>query len=821
MESFIKFHYNDQPSQQRYILNTFKLFQEKATIPFIARYRRALTNNADANLLGIWFESYEVYEQVQDKKYKMIQELQKRDDKGNKSSSSFNGNASSSTKILTPQLKKSILNAWTTQILDDLWLPFRTTRCTKAEEATKFGLKPLAIKCFKQECDDFYINDAIKKLRLSVERDKAYEMIAHIVATKFNEMSNIRKELRSFVKRQGQFHVSLKKGSPGEKMDRGNSHKRKRGGDSHNHVCKNTNKHGIYDNYHNWKCLFENVKPHQLLAIERGVKEKVLSLTIHFEGGSRSNSHKRNNKKTLTVAERKNKMMRYLVSLIRKHANCSYQNHFKNNKCYAREKIIDAACEDAWKRLLRPSLIREVRKDLRAKAHKDAIKCFARNVKNLLMTKPYYGHTVLSIDPGYRAGCKCAVVNKQGVVLNTTTIWPKFQQRGYNNTNNKKSRLNPSSSSSISRDGNSNHNKSKSILLKLIQKHQVTLIALGNGTASRKVEQWLSANILNCRDAVPKELSYIVVDEAGASVYSTSKEAQSEFGNLDPLAIGSITLARRVQNPLSELVKVPPQSLGVGMYQHDLSPKDLEKHLDQVVSIVVSDVGIDVNNASISLLRRIAGLNRKTATAIFDYVRNVTKLKSRRDILNISGIGPKTYEQAVGFLKIYGGKCYLDETNIHPESYQLTYNICEMYNIQFGGKNSMAQASKILSSKSEIEKIKFKFKVQSEEEIRLILKTLGKPNADPRENKAQQVLRKGPKTVDSLEVHSVLTGTVKNVANFGAFVDIGVGVDGLLHNSKMSNNLKNTISVGDVLHVEILSVELGNRKKISLGSIDL
>ena len=368
------------------------------------------------------------------------------------------------------------------------------------------------------------------------------------------------------------------------------------------------------------------VKHHQLLAIERGVKEKALSLSIHFEGRS---SNKGNHKgKRMTVTERKVKMLRYLVSVLRNHARCPYQNNFKSKKCYRREKILDAACEDAWKRLLRPSLIREVRKEMRENAHKDAIRCFADNVRNLLMTKPYYGHKVLGIDPGYRAGCKIAVVNEQGVVLETTTIWPTLRGNVQ-----KRQRVDNSSKRPM--------NDSTGCVIRLIQRHKVTLVALGNGSAqSRSVEEWLSANIL-ASGKVDQSLSYIIVNEAGASVYSTSKEAQKEFGSLDPLAIGAIALARRVQNPLSELVKVPPQSLGVGMYQHDLSPKDLEKHLDNVVSIVVSDIGVDVNNASVSLLRRVSGLNRKTAGAIFEHVRKQKRISCRDDLWKLKALGKK------------------------------------------------------------------------------------------------------------------------------------------------------------------------------------
>ena len=835
MQSFIQFHYKENLGQRRYILNTFKLYQEKATIPFIARYRRALTNNADANLLTIWYESYELYEQVQDRKHKMIEELKRRDEGSNQSSSSTNNkysaSSSSRNKILTPQLKKDILDSWTIQALDDLWLPFRTTRCTKAEEATKLGLKPLAMKCFHQECDDMYINNLIKKLRLSLKPDKIHEMIAHIIAGQFNEMSNIRKELRAFVNRQGQFHVSLKKESSKSSSNNAfkSGNKRKRGGGN-----DSKKKLGVYDNYDNWKCLFKYVKHHQILAIERGVKEKILSLTIHFEGGSggvgsKNKGKNDNNRKKLNITERKNKMIRYLVSQMRNLARCPYQNHFKNNKCYIREKIIDAACEDAWKRLLRPSLIREVRKEMRDNAHKDAIRCFANNVKNLLMTKPYYGHTVLGIDPGYRAGCKCAVVNKQGVVLDTTTIWPRFQQRSRNNNNygnneKKKQRFNNNNNStSSSSSGNSSSNdNSERIVLQLIKKHQITLIALGNGTASREVEQWLSANILNRHN----DLSYVIVNEAGASVYSTSKEAQNEFGKLDPLAIGSIALARRVQNPLSELVKVPPQSLGVGMYQHDLSPKDLEKHLDQVVSIVVSDIGVDVNNASVSLLRRIAGLNRKTASAIFEYVRKNQKFKSRTDLLNVSGIGPKTYEQCIGFLKIFDGNNYLDATNIHPESYKLTENLCKLIGVDIlrstsnDVKKKKKKIKSILSSNHGIANILNRLPQHVDKETCIqILKTLEKPNYDPRENVRQQQLRQGPKTIESLKVKSTISGTVQNVAPFGAFVDIGIGISALLHNSKMSKEDKKNVGVGYVLEVEILSIDF-SRKRISVCSVN-
>ena len=307
------------------------------------------------------------------------------------------------------------------------------------------------------------------------------------------------------------------------------------------------------------------------------------------------------------------------------------------------------------------------------------------------------------------------------------------------------------------------------------------------------------------------------------SLWLFDKEAQEEFGRLDPLAIGAIALARRVQNPLSELVKVPPQSLGVGMYQHDLSPKDLEKHLDNVVSIVVSDIGVDVNNASMSLLRRVSGLNRKTACAIFEYVREQKGISCREDLLKIKGIGQKTYEQCAGFLKVYGGKNYLDETNIHPESYNLTENMCKMMNIPLvSPPNDLVGRRKkkiqyVLGSQKEIKRFQEKFG-SSKETFVQILKTLEKPNFDPRENIPGQQLRKGPQTLESLKVSSVVTGTIQNVAPFGAFVDIGVGTSALLHNSKTSAADKRRLGVGQSLELEILSIDT-RRRRISVGSL--
>jgi uncharacterized protein len=720
---------NNSQCSKTSILNAFKLFEEKCTIPFIARYRRAQTGNADSVTLTKWLEVYGSFEKLQDRKKKMMEELSKRNDGS-----------------LTQSLKQSILESSTLTDLEDIYLPYRRARCTKAETARKAGLEPLALQCFQQKCDDAEITNQIKKISRKIKKSEqdCLQMLTDLIAEKLSEDAAVRSDLRDFVLSQGMFKCSVKKST---KLDRDGPSSKKRkhqndgGGKRHGDAV------GTYDFYDKKMCAFRHVKHHQVLAIERGAKDGALSVSVQF---LRSNS-----------TDDKEKQMRYLRNRIRSIANKTF---VKNKRCRKRERLIDNSAEESWKRLIRPALVRETRKKLREDAHADAIECFANNVKSLLMQPTRRSHNVLGCDPGFRFGCKLATVDNQGSMLQTATIWPVLSSYRKKRHKGDSSRSNPDPEETI---------------LRMIKEDSVSLIALGNGTASKDMESWLLEVLKRKKLNIP----CAVVNEAGASVYSTSDEAREEFGSLDPLAIGAISIARRLQNPLSELVKVPPASLGVGMYQHDISQKALEKRLDTVVSTVVSNVGVDVNTASVALLRHISGLNKKTAMGIYQHARKKGRFRNRQDLKNVTGIGPKSFEQAAGFLKIIGGNEKLDETSVHPESYSL--------------------ARKVLRDSS------YKSDLKEENDIiKQIQFFLKNKQYDPR-GKAGTIINSGPKDIRELKVGSKIRGTVTNCTNFGAFLDIGVGTSALLHNSQIG---KAPVSIGNVLDLIVLKVDVGRER---------
>ena len=743
------------------------MFQEKATIPFIARYRRNLTGGADSVELTKWHAAYELYERIQQKKGKIFCELSKRKE----------------DKRVTPSLLKKVKEAFSLSDLEDLWLPFKEARCTRADVARKAGLETLIDSIYSQTATDTTTDQEFRRIGKlgGYSSDTVNKMAIDLLAERFSESVAVRGRLREFVATQGLFVSSLKKNSDPRKVKLSSptlkSKKRKR---SHEDVQANQNL-GTYHHYHNWTCSFRSIRHHQLLAIERGVKDGALSVTVKFLRGD--------NGRISTVS--KEKQLRFLVGLIRKNAGVEF---CKDKKCRRREFLLDQGAQEAWTRLIRPSLVREIRQKMRNAAHKDAIECFAENLHSLLMQAPRRGYNVLGIDPGFRNGCKLATVDSQGSVIETANIWPFSKQISGADA--------------------------KKTVTAMCDRGNIEIIAIGNGTASKEVELWLSRI---------SKLPSIIVDEAGVSVYSTSAAARDEFGSMDPLSIGAISIARKLQDPLSEMVKVPPASLGVGMYQHDLSEKDLENRLGLVVSDVVSNVGVDVNTASVSLLRHVSGLNRKTAAAIHKYVREVRPLKNRQELLRVQGVGPKAFEYAAGFLKISNGNCFLDQTNVHPEAYKVVATVLRSLCIDekdlvlADGESSCSVAcgarallSKTLESSKKIDHL-CKVTSSDPETLSQILSSLLKRNHDPREDGKRSSLNDRPSNAKELKVGATITGVVRNRTPFGSFIDIGVGIDALLHNSQMSAEHKSTVKVGLVVNVDIMSVDLV-RKRIGVSS---
>ncbi|OQY33995.1 MAG: RNA-binding transcriptional accessory protein, partial [Anaerolineaceae bacterium 4572_5.1] len=509
-----------------------------------------------------------------------------------------------------------------------------------------------------------------------------------------------------------------------------------------------------YKTYYDLKIRVDRLRPHQTLAINRAEDEGILKVK-------------------LAVPEQD---WRKAIS-----------THFRANPSSPYAAQMEEAIEDAAKRLLLPSIERDVRRELTEKAEAHAIQVFAKNLRALLLQPPLAGHTVMGLDPGYRTGCKVAVVDPTGKALATGTIYP----------------VPPRSQVAAS----------QKTLTKLIKMHKISLIAIGNGTASRETEQFV-ADLISSLPASLGTVHYLIVNEAGASVYSASKLARQEFPDMDVSLRGAVSIARRVQDPLAELVKIDPKSIGVGMYQHDVNQSALAQKLDDVVESVVNNVGVDLNTASAALLSRVAGIGPTLARQIVSHRDANGPFSKREELLNVSGVGKKTYQQAAGFLRIRGGSNPLDDTSIHPESYPVAEAILDRINL---GTDSSLQARKQalvqLSRETSAQDLAKELGTGAPTIID-IFKQLARPGRDPREDQAKPILRSDVLSMDDLVNGLKLRGTVRNVVDFGAFIDVGVKHDGLLHSSQIPRGTE--LKVGDVLQVEILSVEK-ERGRIGLG----
>ena len=687
-----------------------KLIDEGNTIPFIARYRKEVTGALNDEVLRNLYERLNYLRNLEEKKEQVIGSIEEQGK-------------------LTPELKQQILEAQTLVAVDDLYRPYRPKRRTRAIIAKERGLEPLANILSLQQTAKTMEEEA--KAYINIEKDvetveDALAGAMDIVAEAISDEAQYRQYIRD---------ITMKKGVLSSE-------------------AKDADEESVYEMYYGFSEPVAKLAGHRVLALNRGEKEKLLTVKIEAP---------------------QEDIFRYLKKKIIRRDN-------PNTTPYLERTI-----EDAYSRLIAPSVEREIRSELTEQAEDGAIKVFGKNLQQLLMQPPVAGQTVLGWDPAFRTGCKLAVVDPTGKVLDTVVIFPTAPQNKVE--------------------------ESKKILKKLIKKYGITLISVGNGTASRESEQV----IVELLKEIPEHVQYIIVNEAGASVYSASKLATEEFPNFDVGQRSAASIARRLQDPLAELVKIDPKSIGVGQYQHDMNQKKLSGALEGVVEDCVNRVGVDLNTASAPLLEYISGISATVAKNIVAYREENGQFTDRKQLLKVSKLGPKAYEQCAGFLRITGGKNPLDATSVHPESYESAKKLLEL--LGYTMEDLKEQKLKGISAK-----VKDKKKLAEQLDIGVltlddILKELEKPARDPREDMPKPILRTDVLEMKDLTPGMILKGTVRNVIDFGAFVDIGVHQDGLVHISQICDRFikhpLEAVSVGDVVDVQVMSVDL-KKKRIAL-----
>ncbi|NLO10143.1 MAG: RNA-binding transcriptional accessory protein [Clostridiales bacterium] len=764
-----------------------KLIDEGNTIPFIARYRKEVTGSLDDEQLRNLHERLLYLRNLEDKKTQVLNSIEEQGK-------------------LTEELKKKILEATTMVVVDDLYRPYRPKRRTRATIAKEKGLDGLAEIIKAQETDRPISELAVEYLSEEKEVNTVDEAIAGAMDILAEEVSD-EAEFRSYIR-----EVTIKEGKLVS-------------------VAKDEKAESVYEMYYNFEEDIEKLAGHRILAINRGEKEKIL---------------------TVKISSPEERILRYLEKKI-----------IVNDNSHTND-ILSALIEDSYKRLIAPAIEREIRNDLTEKAEDGAIKVFGKNLVQLLMQPPITGQIVLGWDPAFRTGCKLAVVDSTGKVLDTVVIYPTPPQNRIE--------------------------ESKRVLRKLIDKYKITMISVGNGTASRESEKV----IVDFLKEINKPISYVIVNEAGASVYSASKLATEEFPNFDVGQRSAASIARRLQDPLAELVKIDPKSIGVGQYQHDMNQKKLSDALSGVVEDCVNKVGVDLNTASVSLLEYVSGVNKAIANNIVAYREVNGSFHNRDELLKVAKLGPKAFEQCAGFLRIRNGDNPLDATGVHPESYEATNTLLFKMGMTLEDvKQIQAKASlksplkekakkeeparqnkkkqglvvksqdtalakalaaamsgtaapieeeatnehKVSNSKKDTQEYNVsllskkagdKAKLSKElgiGEITLIdiIKELEKPGRDPRDEMPKPILRTDVLEMSDLKEGMILKGTVRNVIDFGAFVDIGVHQDGLVHISQLSNKRfvkhpLDVVSVGDIVEVKVLSVD-ASKNRIGLTMI--
>lgn len=694
---------------------TIQLIDEGNTIPFIARYRKEVTGSLDDEVLRNLDERLKYLRNLEERKAQVSESIR-------------------SQGVEDEELYKKIDMALTLVEVEDLYRPYKPKRMTRAIIAVNKGLDPLA-KLIYEQSETLNIEEEAKKYisdaeGLEVEDEAAAIAGAlDIIAEQISDDAQYRSRIRKDTFEYG----------------------------SLTSVAKDEEEASVYENYYNYSELVKKCVSHRVLAINRGEKEKILTVKIEAP---------------------QEEILKFLESRIIKNTN-------KKASELLRETIADS-----YKRLIKDSIEREIRSELNEKAEEEAIKVFSKNLEQLLMQAPITGRVVLGWDPAFRTGCKLAIVDETGRVLDTTVIYPTAPQNKVK--------------------------ESKEILKKLISKYNVSLISVGNGTASRESESIIAELI----GELDKKVEYVIVNEAGASVYSASKLATEEFPNFDVGQRSAASIARRLQDPLAELVKIDPKSIGVGQYQHDMNQKHLSESLSTVVEDCVNKVGVDLNTASASLLEYISGISKTVARNIVLYREENGSFKNRKELLKVPKLGPKAYEQCAGFLRIYSGSESLDITGVHPESYKAAKKLIELldFNVEeitSGGIKNIQD--KVDDYKSLAEEIGV-----GEPTLRDIVKELEKPARDPRDEMPKPILRTDVLDINDIKEDMILKGTVRNVIDFGVFVDIGVHQDGLVHISQLSKSYikhpLDVVSVGDIVEVKVLSVDT-KKNRIALSMI--
>ena len=687
-----------------------KLIDEGNTIPFIARYRKEATGSLNDEVLRNLDERLKYLRGLEERKAQVFSSIEEQGK-------------------LTEDLKKKIEAALTMVAVEDLYLPYRPKRKTRASVAKEKGLEPLADlillqmtkKPLEKEAEAYVSEEkGVKTVKEAIDGAK------DILAERISEEAKYRTYIRKTTFEEGTI-VSEAKDDKAE---------------------------SVYEMYYHHEEPIKKCAGHRVLALNRGEKEKIL---------------------TVKIAAPVEKIQMYLEK----------QVVIRDNPVTT--PVLKEVIADSYSRLIAPAIEREVRNELTEKAEDGAIKVFGKNLEQLLMQPPISGRVVLGWDPAFRTGCKLAVVDATGKVLDTVVIYPTAPQNKVADA--------------------------KKVLKKLIDKHQISLISVGNGTASRESEQ-IIAEVLK---EIPNHVQYIIVNEAGASVYSASKLATEEFPNFDVGQRSAVSIARRLQDPLAELVKIDPKSIGVGQYQHDMNQKHLSEALGNVVEDCVNKVGVDLNTASASLLEYISGISKTIAKNIVAYREENGAFQNRKQLLKVAKLGPKAFEQCAGFMRIAGGSNPLDATSVHPESYEAAAQVLKRLGLEPGSIGT-EEMKGIAKKAGDIKKLAKELEI-GEETLRDILKELEKPARDPREEMPKPILRTDVLDMKDLKQGMILKGTVRNVIDFGAFVDIGVHQDGLVHISEMSRKFikhpLEAVSVGDVVEVKVLGVDPA-KKRISL-----
>ena len=704
---------NDLGISTKQVTVVLELLSDGNTIPFIARYRKEATGALDEEEIRKINEVYEYQVNLLKRKEDVIRLI---DEKG----------------LLTDELRDSILKCSKLVEVEDLYRPYKEKKKTKATEAIALGLEPLAKMIMSFPINGNLEDLASKFVKEDLPVEKCIEGAKYIIAEWISDNASYRKWIRSYFYKNGIISSTKKKG---EDIDSAKT----------------------YEMYYSYQEPVKYIKPHRILALNRGENEKVLNVSIDID---------------------KEGVLSYLEKKL-----------IKNDKSFVVDTVKEAIL-DSYKRLIEPSIEREIRSDLTEVGEEAAIDNFGKNLEALLLTPPMKERVVLAFDPGFVNGCKLAIVDKNGKYLDSTVIKPFL-----NGNTEERVRL------------------SKEVVVQLIKRYNVSIIAIGNGTASRESEKF-------CADMIKEynlDCKYVIVSEAGASIYSASPIAIEEFPDLAVEKRSAVSIGRRLQDPLAELVKIPPDGIGVGLYQHDVSQKKLSSSLDFVVEKCVNSVGVNINTASPSLLKYVSGITKKAIEKIIEYREKIGKITSRDEIKKKKLLSDKAYEQAIGFLRVVDGDNILDSTAIHPESYDVALKILD----DLGCSKDMIGKDELIKKLDSINLEEYKDKIGTDiYTLEDVIASLKKPNLDPRDEMPQPLLKSDVLDIKDLSIGMKLQGTVRNVVDFGAFIDIGLHNDGLAHISKLTTKYikhpSEVVSVGDIVdcYVDDISLEKG---KVSLS----